>query len=92
MKTVVNKTPKPLRVPLPQGKTLHLGPMKSGQIAPKAAEHPPLLKLVEAGELEIQEVGKAGPANHEHGHGPHASTTPQGGQSPQQARKGDRGA
>jgi len=50
MKTIKNKTTKPLRVPLPRGKTLHLGPTKSGQIATEAAEHAGLKKLVEAGD------------------------------------------
>ena len=49
MKTVSNKTQKPLSVPLPRGKILHLGPGKTGQISSEAAEHPRLKKLVEAG-------------------------------------------
>ncbi len=53
MKTVTNKTQKPLSVPLPRGKTLHLGPGKTGQISSEAAEHPQLRKLVEAGEIEV---------------------------------------
>jgi hypothetical protein len=53
MTTVSNKTQRPLSVPLPRGKTLHLGPGKTGQIAAKAVEHPPLKKLVDAGEIEI---------------------------------------
>ena len=53
MKTIKNKTNRPLRVPLPRGKTVHLGPAKSGQIATEAAEHPGLKKLVESGEIEI---------------------------------------
>lgn len=53
MKTILNKTPRPLKVPLPRGKVLHLGPKKSGEIADGAADHAPLAKLVEAGELEI---------------------------------------
>jgi hypothetical protein len=51
--TVSNKTHRPLSVPLPRGKTLHLGPGKSGQISSQAIEHPPLKKLVGAGEIEI---------------------------------------
>ena len=58
MPTIRNKTRKPLSVPLPGGKRLHLVPGKDGQVAPKALEHPPLLALVEAGELEITEGGK----------------------------------
>lgn len=48
-----NTTKRPLRVPLPGGKRLHLGPSASGQVTPKAAEFPGLKKLVESGELEI---------------------------------------
>ena len=53
MKTILNKTRKPVSVPLPGGKRLFLSPGKTGQIASKAADHPPLAALVEAGELEI---------------------------------------
>ena len=53
MKTVTNKTYKPLRVPLPQGKTLHLGPLKTGQVSVHDIDHPPLQKLVESGDLEV---------------------------------------
>ena len=53
MKTISNKTQRPLSVPLPKGKKLHLGPGKVGQIASKDADHPALKKLVEAGEIEI---------------------------------------
>ena len=58
MKTVRNKTTRPLRVPLPGGKVLHLGPAKDAQIADNAAEHPGLLKLVKAGSLEILGEGE----------------------------------
>lgn len=53
MPTIENKTPKPLRVPLPRGKVLHLGPRMTGQITPGAADHPPLAALVAAGTLEL---------------------------------------
>ena len=33
MKTITNKTQRPVAVPLPRGKKLHLGPGKAGQIA-----------------------------------------------------------
>jgi len=59
MKTVINKTRAPLRVPLPRGKSLHIGPAKSGQIRDEDADHPGLKKLVEAGKLEIVEGGQA---------------------------------
>ena len=57
MKTVSNKTQKPLSVPLPRGKTLHLGAGKTGQIAAKDADHPPLKKLVDAGQIEVFDEG-----------------------------------
>ncbi len=53
MKTISNKTQRPMSVPLPGGKRLHLSPGKTGQIASKDADHPPLKKLVDAGEIEI---------------------------------------
>lgn len=56
---IVNKTKRPLAVPLPQGKKLRLGPGKTGQVTPKALEHPPLKKMIEAGEIEV-----AGPGHH----------------------------
>jgi hypothetical protein len=57
MTTVSNKSRKPLSVPLPGGKTLHLGPGKTGQIASKAVEHPQVKKLLDAGEIEILDEG-----------------------------------
>ena len=53
MPTVSNKTQRPLSVPLPGGKTLHLGPGKTGQISANAVENPGLKKLVDAGEIEV---------------------------------------
>ena len=53
MPIVSNKTQKPLSVPLPGGKTLHLGPGKTGQISARAVEDPRLKKLVDAGEIEV---------------------------------------
>ncbi|MCP3979483.1 MAG: hypothetical protein GY716_09165 [bacterium] len=54
---ITNKTNRPISVPLPGGKKLFLGPGKTGQIVPKSATHPPLVKLVEAGDLETDEGG-----------------------------------
>jgi hypothetical protein len=53
MPTITNKTHKALSVPLPGGKKLHLGPLKSGEISPKAIEHAAVQKLIEAGDVEI---------------------------------------
>ena len=60
MPTITNKTKKPLRVPLPGGKKLHLGPGKSGQVAPKSLEHPPLEKMIAAGEIEVLDTATRG--------------------------------
>ena len=38
MTTVSNKTQRPVSIPLPGGKTLYLGPGKTGQIAMKAVD------------------------------------------------------
>ena len=57
MPTISNKTEKPLRVPLPRGKVLHLGPRMCAQVAAIAAQHPPLTALVTAGTIEILEDG-----------------------------------
>ena len=53
MKEIRNKTGKPLRVPLPQGKTLHLGPRQVGEITAQTVDHPPFQEMVDAGQIEI---------------------------------------
>ncbi|MDX1632894.1 MAG: hypothetical protein R3234_13570 [Thermoanaerobaculia bacterium] len=53
MKEIKNTTNRPLRVPLPQGKTLHLGPRHTGEVAASALEHPPFQEMVESGEVEV---------------------------------------
>ena len=52
---IINKTRKPLSIPLPGGKKLFLGPGKTGQVSAKALQHPPLVKLIEAGDIESGE-------------------------------------
>ena len=56
---VINKTRRPLRVPLPGGKTLFLAPGGTGQATLKAKEHPPLMALVEAGDVEFDEESRS---------------------------------
>ncbi len=87
VKTIRNMTPLPVRVPLPRGKVLHLGARKTGEISAKAVDHPPLVKLVESGEIEILGDGEQasfGPASSKargistHGHTPGALNTQHG--------------
>ena len=51
--SIVNKTTGALKVPLPHGKALHLGPRQTGHISHHDVDHPPLKKLIEAGTVEI---------------------------------------
>lgn len=74
MKTVVNKTKGPLKVPLPRGKSLRLGPNKTGQIADSAADHAAVKKLVEAGKIEIFDGGDTSRGTGGDGASPHEST------------------
>jgi len=54
MATLTNKTRKALSISLPGGKKLRLGPLMSGEISPKAVDHPSVQKLIEAGEVEVE--------------------------------------
>jgi len=59
VKAISNKTHQPVRVPLPGGRSLRLGPGKIGEIASNALDHPPLKKLIEAGTVEVVADGRA---------------------------------
>lgn len=76
---ITNKTKRPLSVPLPGGKKLFLQPGKTGQVTAKALQHPPLVELLESGDLESAESGH-GPTAHPGGKasGPAAGSTPKG--------------
>ena len=54
-KSIINKTGDALRVPLPHGKALHLGPNQTGRLSPHDVDHPPLKKLIDAGKIEIMD-------------------------------------
>ena len=55
---ITNRTRKPLSLPLPGGKRLFLAPRKTGQVSPKALEHPLLVKLLESGDIETADEGQ----------------------------------
>ena len=59
IKTVVNKTRKPIRLSLPRGKTLYLGPSASGQVHDEVPERPQFKKLIKDGEIEVVDQGQA---------------------------------
>ena len=74
MKSISNMTRRPIRIPLPGGKSLHLGPGKTGQIQDRAAETPALMRLIDAGEIEIHDEGSAQTATADRPGGAHAAT------------------
>ena len=88
MKTIVNKTHKPLKIQLHGGKVLHLGPARTGQISDEAAGEPAVRRLIDAGDVEIagegahpETPGSGSPATpHEatHGHTPTTVVLPKG--------------
>ena len=53
MKTIVNKTRRPLKIKLAQGRVLRLGPAKEGQIATHDAERESVQEMIEAGEVDV---------------------------------------
>jgi hypothetical protein len=59
MKTIKNLTSRPLKIRLGGGKTLHLGPWKTGQVSDAAAADASVRKLVDGGEVEIVGEGAA---------------------------------
>jgi len=68
MPTIRNLTVKPIKVPLPAGKTLRLGPKADGIVRDNAVVHGGLVRMVEAGTIEILDGSS-------HGHGPGAGKT-----------------
>lgn len=92
MNAIKNTARRPLRVPLPHGKTLHLGLGKTGSVGDDALEHPPFQKLVRDGEIEVlghQAASGSAPGGQASSHGSpsgrahgHASAAP---------RRGNRG-
>jgi len=86
MKEIVNKTQRPVRVPLPGGKFLHLGPVKAGQVSDQATQLPSFQRLLKEGTIELVGEGSRsvdavdGPAQHAstHGHPPPTVILPKG--------------
>lgn len=72
MKTVTNKTKRPLKISLPGGKKLFLGVTKQAQLRDAALQHPPVQKLIEAGDIEVFDAAATR-------HGIHSAGTNTGG-------------
>ena len=60
MKTIRNLTSKPIKIPLPGGKTLRLGPKADGVIHDRASGHGAVVRMVEAETIELFDGGPGG--------------------------------
>jgi len=56
---ITNQSKRPITITLAGGKKLRLGPGKTGQVTPKAAKHPAIQKLVEAGTIALAQGGSS---------------------------------
>ena len=59
MKTIRNKTFKPLKLTFSGGKILHLGPGKTGQVPDTALEQKSIQALIRAATIEVMDGGPA---------------------------------
>jgi hypothetical protein len=89
IRTVINKTLRPVKIPLPGGKTLFLGPSRRGQVSDDALERPAFQKLVESGDIEVLDEKHPLVAEDKMSARTHRSTRGQQGFK-NQGRKGDR--
>ena len=87
MKTIVNRTRRPLKIQLFGGKVLHLGPGRTGQVADQTTERDSFKKLVKAGDIEVLGEGEVAvdqggpsstPNESTHGHHPKTVVHPKG--------------
>jgi len=86
MKTLTNKSRKPIRIPLPGGKIMFLGPGKSGQISDRHADLPAVQKLIDDGSIAVagesahaDQAGGGGQVHDgTHGHVPRKVVRPRG--------------
>lgn len=64
---ITNRTRRPITVPLPGGKRLHLGPGKTGQLGATPVDHPPLEALIKSGEVVVVDPALTPPNVHRNG-------------------------
>ena len=75
MKTIRNKTFKPLKISFSGGKVLHLGPGKTGQIPDGALGQKSIQALLKAATIEVLDGGPAQvPGSDTSAAGPHQAT------------------
>ena len=75
MKTIRNKTFKPLRIAFSGGKVLHLGPGKTGQIPDGALDQKAIQALLKSATIEILDGGPVqAPGADASAAGPHETT------------------
>ena len=74
MKTIRNRTLVPIKVSLPGGKTLYLGPKNTGQVSDQATELPSFQRLVESDRIEIIGEERGAASDADGGDSGHAST------------------
>ena len=63
MKTIKNKTNRPLKISLSRGRVLRLGPLKEGQISTSDSERDAFKSLVERGDIEVFDDSRHGAAS-----------------------------
>lgn len=75
MKTIRNKTFKPLKITFSGGKVLHLGPGRTGQLPDSALDRASVRTLIKDGAIEILDGGPAHVAGSDTtSGGPHEAT------------------
>jgi hypothetical protein len=75
VKTIRNKTFKPLKISFSGGKVLHLGPGKTGQIPDAALDQRSIQTLLKAATIEVLDGGPASvPGSDTSAGGPHETT------------------
>jgi hypothetical protein len=88
MKQIRNKSRRPVRVSLPDGETVRLGPGNIAQISDDAAKHKDVLELIMAGSIEL--VNSSAPVQDNRGGASSPGQSRAHGASPMRSRRGDR--
>ena len=60
MKTIINKTRRPLKIKLSEGRVLRLGPTKEGQITTHDVDRDSVQRIIQTGEVEVFDNSSSG--------------------------------